>query len=138
MGSSTDGEGNRHELAHVVLALLLGRTPRLVYEGLATWTGGSAGLGFRALLPGLRRYVREQPTITLHSIMTNPPVREGTFDVGYDGFAVLCERSTGREASRPSGNWGTPALHHRTCWTRRPDCLAFRAPAWTKRGGSGS
>jgi hypothetical protein len=91
VGSSTDGEGNRHELAHIVFVPLTGpRTHRLVSEGLATWTGGSAGLSFGYLLPGLKRYVQEHPGISLDSVITNPPMREGTLDVGYDGFAVLC------------------------------------------------
>ncbi len=92
VGSSTDGEGYRHELAHIVLATVTGhRTARLVSEGLATWTGGSAGLEFPELLPRLKSYVQQHPDVTLKAIMTDPPVREGTLDVGYDGFAVLCE-----------------------------------------------
>jgi hypothetical protein len=92
VGSSSAGESNRHELAHVVLGDLVGpRTAHLVSEGLATWTGGSAGLAYRELLPGLRRYVEEHLDIGLESIMTDPPMRQGTLDVGYDGFAVVCE-----------------------------------------------
>jgi len=68
-----------------------GHTHRLVAEGLATWVAGSAGLVYRDLLPGLRRYVQSHPDLTLESIVKNPPLREGTLDVAYDGFAVLCE-----------------------------------------------
>lgn len=55
-----------------------------------TWTGGSAGLSFAELLPGLREYVRLHPDVTLEGILTNPPRRDGTLDVGYDGLGVLC------------------------------------------------
>lgn len=93
IGSSSNGEGYRHEVAHVVLApFLAGLKPAgLVQEGLMTWTGGSAGLEFRDLLPSLKRYLDGHPELTLESIMTDPPAREGTLDVGYDGFAVLCK-----------------------------------------------
>jgi hypothetical protein len=92
IGSSSNGEGYRHELAHVVLAPLSvgGRTSGLVMEGLMTWTGGSAGLAFADLLPGLRAYLQAHPQLTLEAVMTHPPPREGTLDVGYDGVAVLC------------------------------------------------
>ena len=92
VGGSKNGVGNRHELAHIVLAPLTvgGRTHRLIMEGLMTWTGGSAGLDFPDLLPGLRQYVRTHPDLTLQEVMTAPPPREGTLDVGYDGVGVLC------------------------------------------------
>jgi len=63
----------------------------LVQEGLMTWTGGSAGLDFRDLLPGLKRHLDAHPDLTLESILTDPPPREETLDVGYDGLAVLCK-----------------------------------------------
>jgi hypothetical protein len=92
IGSSSNGEGYRHELAHIVLAPLIagGRTSGLVMEGLMTWAGGSAGLDFGDLLPGLREYLQAHPQLTLEAVMTHPPPREGTLDVGYDGVAVLC------------------------------------------------
>jgi hypothetical protein len=92
VGSSSAGETYRHELAHIVLQPLVdqGSTAGLVTEGLMTWTGGSAGLDYRDLLPGLTRYVNAHPDLTLKSIMTNPPPRAGTLDVGYNAFATLC------------------------------------------------
>jgi hypothetical protein len=91
-GSANAGEAYHHELAHVVFSpLSRGRTFWLVSEGLATWTGGSAGLRFQDLLPGLARYLRLHPEVTLDGVAAHPPVREGTVDVGYDGFAVLCQ-----------------------------------------------
>ena len=93
VGSSSAGESYRHELAHIVLQPLIerGSTTGLVMEGLMTWTGGSAGLEFRALLPGLATYVAAHPDLTLRGILDAPPPRAGTLDVGYDGFAVLCD-----------------------------------------------
>lgn len=92
IGSSSIGEGYRHELAHVVLAPLFvgAKTPGLVVEGLMTWTGGSAGLDFSDLVPGLGRYLEAHRDLTLEGLLNNPPPRDGTLDVGYDGIAVLC------------------------------------------------
>ena len=93
IGSSTNGEGYRHELAHVILSPFLAplNVAGLVQEGLMTWTGGSAGLAFKELMPGLKQYVDTHPALTLEGILTNPPARSGTLDVGYDGLAVLCK-----------------------------------------------
>jgi hypothetical protein len=92
VGSSANGEGYRHELAHIVLAAVLTRhTSGLLAEGLMTWTGGSAGLSYAELLPGLARYLSAHPEVTLQSIMEKPPPRIGSLDVAYDGLAVLCD-----------------------------------------------
>ena len=93
VGSSEAGEAYRHEVAHVVLGpFLTTLAPAgLVREGLMTWTGGSAGLSFNQLMPALKRYLDAHPELTLHSILTDPPARAGTLDVGYDGLAVLCK-----------------------------------------------
>jgi len=93
IGSSSNGEAYRHELAHVVLQPFLAqlKTAGLVQEGLMTWAGGSAGLDFKDLIPGLKRFLDAHPDLTLEGIMTNPPPRAGTLDVGYDGLAVLCK-----------------------------------------------
>ncbi|MBL0937903.1 MAG: hypothetical protein IBJ03_03350 [Gemmatimonadaceae bacterium] len=91
VGGTTNTESNRHELAHVVLASLsTPRTHRLLAEGLATWIGGSAGLPYTALLPGLAAWLSAHPDATLLGILTNPPRREGTLDVGYNVLAVIC------------------------------------------------
>jgi hypothetical protein len=93
IGSSSNGEGYRHELAHIVLRPFLAplNAAGLVQEGLMTWVGGSAGLDFKGLIPGLKHYLDAHPDLTLESIMTNPPLREGSVDVVYDGGAVLCK-----------------------------------------------
>ena len=92
IGSSSSGEAYRHELAHMVLTPLFvgARTPGRVMEGLMTWVGGSAGLNYPHLLPGLARYVEAHPELTLDTVLSDPPPRDGTLDVGYDGAAVLC------------------------------------------------
>ena len=56
-----------------------------------TWTGGSAGLDYAELLPGLARYLSDHPELTLHRLLEDPPPRVGSLDVGYDGLAVLCK-----------------------------------------------
>lgn len=93
IGSTSNGEGYRHELAHVVLWPFLAPlgAAALVQEGLMTWTGGSAGFDFQQLMPGLKQYLDAHPDLTLERILTNPPPRAGTLDVGYDGLAVLCK-----------------------------------------------
>jgi hypothetical protein len=92
IGSSAAGETYRHELAHVVLQPLITRyhPPGIVMEGLMTWTGGSAGLSFPELLPGLAGFLARHPGVTLDTVLTHPPAREGSLDVGYDGAASLC------------------------------------------------
>lgn len=93
VASSRMGEDYRHELTHLVLIPFERAHPpaRLVGEGLATWLGGSAGLRFRELMPALARYLSAHYDLTLAQIMADSPRREGSLDVGYDGFAVLCE-----------------------------------------------
>jgi hypothetical protein len=92
VGSSAAGETYRHELAHVVLQPLITRyhPPGILMEGLMTWTGGSAGLSFSELLPGLAGFLARHPEVTLDIVLTHPPAREGSLDVGYDGAAALC------------------------------------------------
>ena len=93
VGSSSNGEGYRHELSHVVLqnALVGPETAYLVSEGLMTWTGGSAGLDFKSLMPSLKRYLDAHPELTLEQLLADPPRRQGTLDPGYDGLAVVCQ-----------------------------------------------
>lgn len=93
IGSSSNGEGYRHEVAHVVLWPFLApfHASGLLQEGLMTWVGGSAGLDFKALMPGLEAYLDAHPDLTLATLFANPPARVGALDVGYDGAAVLCE-----------------------------------------------
>lgn len=74
-----------------------------------TWTGGSAGFDFKALMPAMKRYLDEHPDLTLEALLTNPPQRQGSLDVGYDGLAVLCEmvyNSGGLAALKAVANTG--------------------------------
>lgn len=143
IGSSSAGESYRHEVAHVVLQPLIagGHPAGLVMEGLMTWVGGSAGLDYRELLPGLSAYLSAHPDLTLRRVLTAPPLREGTVDVGYDGFAVLCDmihRAGGVRALREWLRAGTdpdsvlgaaarqlhvPADRLDASWRRRVDSL---------------
>jgi len=93
IGSSSNGEGYRHELAHVVLRPFLAplNPAGLVQEGLMTWVGGSAGLRFKQLMGGLKQHLNAHPEITLEGILIKPPPRIGTLDIGYDSLAVLCQ-----------------------------------------------
>lgn len=121
VGSSTSGETYRHELSHVLLqqSLVGPKTAYLVAEGLMTWTGGSGGLDFESLMPALRRYLEAHPTLTLEQLLTDPPQRVGTLDVGYDGLAVLCEMvyTTG----------GIPAIRQLTNAGREPAAVVGSA-----------
>jgi hypothetical protein len=92
VGASTNGEAYLHELAHIILAPEVSdRTAPLLAEGLMTWTGGSAGLSYSQLLPGLAGYISAHAKLSLEKVMTDPPPRIGTLDVGYGGLAVLCD-----------------------------------------------
>ena len=96
-GVSVNAESYRHELAHIVLAPLIpSGTSSLVMEGLMTWTGGSVGLEYVDLLPGLAQYLSNHPELTLEGLLKNPPPRAGSLDVGYSGLAVLCKMVFGR------------------------------------------
>jgi hypothetical protein len=96
-GMSVNGESYRHELAHIVLAPLIpSGTSGLVMEGLMTWTGGSVGLEYVDLLPGLAKYLSNHPELTLEGLLKNPPPRVGSLDVGNGGIAVLCKMVFGR------------------------------------------
>jgi hypothetical protein len=92
VGSSQSGEAYRHEVSHILLSPLIGlNTAQLVSEGLMTWTGGSAGHSFLQLMQPLRSYLNEHPDLSLHGILTDPPDRQGTLDVGFAALAVLCK-----------------------------------------------
>src|SRR5437879_8110231 len=63
IGSSGNGEGYRHELAHVILAPFLAplQPAGPAQEGLMPWTGASAGPTSQNPLPGLKQYL--DPTL---------------------------------------------------------------------------
>ena len=120
VGSPDHGEDYRHELAHIVLAPeVSSRTAGLVAEGLMTWTGGSVGLDYAALLPALAQYLSAHPELTLESLLQNPPLRMGSLDVGYSGLAVLCKMTFSHS--------GLPGLRALLAAGRDPSAVANAA-----------
>ena len=68
-GNPTLGEAYLHELAHVVVAPLLGANSTvLALEGIATWLGGSGTRDFIAVEHDLGDYLRAHPKASLDSI----------------------------------------------------------------------
>jgi len=138
VGSSSNGEGYRHELAHIVLAPeVTSQTSGLVAEGLMTWTGGSAGLTYAQLLPGLAQYLSAHPDITLQRIMENPPPRIGSLDVGYDGLAVLCSMIFDHSGLRGLRTFLSAGIDSHTVLTTAAETLGIPLPAldslWRRR-----
>jgi len=122
VGSASNGEGYRHEVAHIILAPeLSSRTHGLVAEGLTTWTGGSAGLDYSDLLPALAQYLSGRPDLSLQRVLEDPPKRRGTLDVGYTGIAVLCKLVFGRA--------GLPGLRALLSAGRDPETIVRTAAA---------
>jgi hypothetical protein len=91
VGAPANGEGYVHELAHIVLDPVVRGTSRLLVEGLTTWTGGSAGQSYGALVPRMAQYLSNHPDMTLERLLSDPPPRVDRLDVGYVGCAALCK-----------------------------------------------
>lgn len=70
-GDAAFADGNRHELAHYVLAPILEerRTHGIINEGIATWLGGSVGRSFDEITREYAAYLRANPDITLDLIL---------------------------------------------------------------------
>jgi hypothetical protein len=65
------GEEYRHELAHLVLAPLVGpRTTYFVSEGVPTWLGGTTGLDFPTAVRGLASFLATRPSVSLDSVLS--------------------------------------------------------------------
>ncbi|MGH7539223.1 MAG: hypothetical protein ACREMF_11360 [Gemmatimonadales bacterium] len=109
-GSPVIPEGYLHEIAHVVLAPLKrpGRTHRLAVEGIATWTGGSRGQAFPALMREFAFFLKNRWGFTLDSALTQPPpVRFNSLDAtGAVLFQLAYERG-GLAAVRSLFDTGT-------------------------------
>lgn len=71
------GEDYRHELAHMILRPLMGRTLYFVSEGVPTWVGGTTGMDFRTAAGGLATFLAQHPDVSLDSILTGrfPPAQ---------------------------------------------------------------
>jgi len=64
------GEDYRHELTHIVILPLMGRTTYFVSEGVPTWLGGTTGMDFPTAARGLAAFLRQHPGVDLDSIMS--------------------------------------------------------------------
>jgi hypothetical protein len=98
-GIPAQGENYRHELAHLVLRPLFtgSTTTLLASEGLATWLGGTGGSDFRGSVRALAKYLTDNPTVTLDSIMDSGASPQS---VRYTAGAVLCEMLALRGGAR--------------------------------------
>jgi len=87
-GNPSLGEEYRHEIVHVVLASLPTRgVHSLVWEGIATWLGGTLGMSAAESRRKYAAYLRAHPGVTLDSILA-----EKTYDQGFrPGGAALCQ-----------------------------------------------
>jgi hypothetical protein len=112
-GSPVVQDGYRHEIAHVVLAPLRmsRRTPWLVVEGIATWTGGLQDRSFPALMRDFAFYLKNHWSYTLDSALTGAPAasldtRYATgavlFQLAYERGGIPAVRSLFRVGERPS------------------------------------
>lgn len=70
-GDPAFGDENRHELVHILLEPILaeGQAHGLVWEGVATWYGGSSGRSFDELVEEYSSYLSERPGLTLDTIL---------------------------------------------------------------------
>jgi hypothetical protein len=85
-GNPALGEFYAHELAHVVLAPVIGPgVPGLAQEGLATWTGGSLGRDFPALMREYGAFLRARPDVTLTGVIRG----DFAFDAGWRPSGAL-------------------------------------------------
>jgi hypothetical protein len=66
------GEDYRHELTHIVILPLMGRTSYFVSEGVPTWLGGTTGMDFPTAARGFATFLRQHPNVTLDSILSGP------------------------------------------------------------------
>jgi hypothetical protein len=112
-GSPVVQEGYRHEIAHVVLAPLRTspRTPWLVVEGIATWTGGLQDHSFPELMREFAFYLKNHWGYSLDSALTGPPpagldTRYATgailFQLAYERGGIPAVRSIFRVQDTPS------------------------------------
>ena len=83
-GNPSVGEDYRHEIVHVVLGPigLRGVNP-LLWEGIATWLGGTLGMSATESRRAYAAYVRAHPDVTLDSILTQSYDRDFAQRVRY-------------------------------------------------------
>jgi hypothetical protein len=69
-GDARQGENYRHELVHIALTELSTRGVHpLVWEGVATWLGGTLGMSSAESRDAYAKYVGEHPDLTLETVM---------------------------------------------------------------------
>jgi hypothetical protein len=91
-GDPSAGEAYRHEIAHVVLAPLASRGVHpLLWEGVATWLGGTLGMSAAQTRREYATYLRAHPEVTLDSILTQSHDR-GLRPAGAALVQILYER----------------------------------------------
>jgi hypothetical protein len=84
-GNPSVGEDYRHEIVHVVLAPM-GGVNGLLWEGIATWLGGTLGMDASTSRKEYARYLRAHPDVTLDSIFTQ------SYEKGFrPAGAILCQ-----------------------------------------------
>src|SRR5205823_13396690 len=87
------GEAYRHELAHFVLAPLVGeRTSYLVSEGVPTWLGGTGGVDFPAAARRLAEYLDAHPAVTLDSAVAGALPNAQLYPAAAVLVAMVAER----------------------------------------------
>jgi hypothetical protein len=86
-GNPALGENYRHEIVHVVLGPIgLRGVNSLVWEGVATWLGGTLGMDPRAVRIEYAQFLRAHPDVTLESIFSQ------SYDQGFrPAGALLCQ-----------------------------------------------
>jgi hypothetical protein len=91
-GNPLQGENYRHEIVHVVLGPIgLRGVHPLLWEGVATWLGGTLGMDASATRRAYADYIRMHPDITLDAILTE------SHDRGFrPAGSVLCQMAFDR------------------------------------------
>ena len=86
-GNPAIGENYRHEIVHVVLGPLSIRGVHpLLWEGAATWLGGTLGMDASATRRAYAEFLRKHPDVTLETILNH------SSDQGFrPAGAVLCQ-----------------------------------------------
>jgi hypothetical protein len=87
-GNPAVGENYRHEIVHVVLGpLALRGVHALVWEGIATWLGGTLGMDALAVRKEYAAFLRAHAEVTLESILSG-----GSYDQGFrPAGAIVCQ-----------------------------------------------
>jgi hypothetical protein len=77
-GDPSVGEAYRHEIVHVVLSpLSLHGVHPVLWEGIATWLGGTLGMSTAETSRQYAAYLRAHPSVTLDSVLAR------TYDYGF-------------------------------------------------------